>query len=660
MQKTPPKEQVKFNLRGTVVQVPTEFLLKHEGSKIAAITRSAMRVGDMAIPLPRDYEMFCHCVFYICNEHVQLPPSVRRKDFMKEMNYYGIPFDETLVNGGKCVSPSTSTSKFDPFISLPDKQQISPTTVTHQVGASEEPRMPSPLDLLSSAMSTFIDSSSRPSSPAAPDHYHPVPSGDQTYVSPLDLLSSAISTTDGSWSSVPNTYATQHPKNPNVRKAMCGKCEVCLRDDCGECNFCLDKPKFGGPNRLRKKCLMRRCPNMHIVPTFDASFYSSALAKPLSIDGTESPEEDNSGKIAALHAEKRWFENLECLRPCIVDGGLINYALISDDDTRNRIKNYVKECRKQRRRIENNESTSLTEERLRLLEEANFPWSHTPYVVRNEGSEVLEKEPTSSLDLLCSITSQSFGKRGPWNDYSNDEDDIHDDEDVEKDPSDEPEEPESRQPIMKRFRGLNCGTCANCKRDDCGECRACIDKPKFGGPNKSRRRCYHRRCLIRKERLDLNLPKNIEMYSIPLEPLELSKTVNRNAPKRPGGKSEEEKMMLELANIRAELDAKARGVKYGLKMRSVPSIDNLAKEIEDEDSEDDESAGDVEDMSSDDGGDDAKNDDDAHRKPRIFTAPTSTERGVTIRPSGKWVSFHDVFRAILYVTNSNPSLNLFI
>ncbi len=32
---SPPKEQVKFNPGGTVVQVPTEILLKHEGSKIA-------------------------------------------------------------------------------------------------------------------------------------------------------------------------------------------------------------------------------------------------------------------------------------------------------------------------------------------------------------------------------------------------------------------------------------------------------------------------------------------------------------------------------------------------------------------------------------------------------------------------------------------------
>jgi hypothetical protein len=57
-------------------------------------------------------------------------------------------------------------------------------------------------------------------------------------------------------------------------------------------------------------------------------------------------------------------------------------------------------------------------------------------------------------------------------------------------------------------------------------------------------------------------------------------------------------------------------------------------------------------MSSDDGGDDEKIYDDAHRKPRIFTAPTSTERGVTVRPSGKWVSFHNVFLC-------DPLCNLF-
>ena len=98
-------------------------------------------------------------------------------------------------------------------------------------------------------------------------------------------------------------------------------------------------------------------------------------------------------------------------------------------------------------------------------------------------------------------------------------------------------------------------------------------------------------------------------------------------------------MRAELANIRAELDAKARGVKYGLKIRSTPTIENLAREIEDEESEDEASADEVEDMDSDNGGEEDNNEDDATRKPRIFTAPTSVERGVTVRPSGKWVSW---------------------
>jgi hypothetical protein len=124
-------------------------------------------------------------------------------------------------------------------------------------------------------------------------------------------------------------------------------------------------------------------------------------------------------------------------------------------------------------------------------------------------------------------------------------------------------------------------------------------------------------------------------------PVAQAKPVNRNIPRKPGGnhKSEEERMRAELANIRAELDAKARGVKYGLKIRSIPTIESLAREIEEEGSEDEESADEVEDEESDDGGGEEHNDDDASRKPRIFTASTSTERGVTVRPSGKWVSF---------------------
>ncbi|XP_043936320.1 CXXC-type zinc finger protein 1 isoform X1 [Protopterus annectens] len=41
---------------------------------------------------------------------------------------------------------------------------------------------------------------------------------------------------------------------------MCGECESCMRtDDCGQCDFCRDMKKFGGPNKIRQKCRLRQC-----------------------------------------------------------------------------------------------------------------------------------------------------------------------------------------------------------------------------------------------------------------------------------------------------------------------------------------------------------------------------------------------------------------
>ena len=39
----------------------------------------------------------------------------------------------------------------------------------------------------------------------------------------------------------------------------CRKCVGCRTEDCGQCQYCLDKPKFGGANTLKKKCIQRRC-----------------------------------------------------------------------------------------------------------------------------------------------------------------------------------------------------------------------------------------------------------------------------------------------------------------------------------------------------------------------------------------------------------------
>ena len=45
------------------------------------------------------------------------------------------------------------------------------------------------------------------------------------------------------------------------RRGRCRKCPGCLRNDCGSCVFCKDKPKYGGPGKKKQKCELRVCTN---------------------------------------------------------------------------------------------------------------------------------------------------------------------------------------------------------------------------------------------------------------------------------------------------------------------------------------------------------------------------------------------------------------
>ncbi|GAA6065457.1 histone-lysine N-methyltransferase 2B isoform X5, partial [Tachysurus ichikawai] len=56
----------------------------------------------------------------------------------------------------------------------------------------------------------------------------------------------------------------QRPVNKHkafgLRQRRCSSCKGCCREeDCGTCVFCLDKPKYGGPNKKRQSCIYRKC-----------------------------------------------------------------------------------------------------------------------------------------------------------------------------------------------------------------------------------------------------------------------------------------------------------------------------------------------------------------------------------------------------------------
>ena len=43
------------------------------------------------------------------------------------------------------------------------------------------------------------------------------------------------------------------------KRAMCGNCAACLKSDCDNCRTCLDRPRNGGENIRRQKCVLRKC-----------------------------------------------------------------------------------------------------------------------------------------------------------------------------------------------------------------------------------------------------------------------------------------------------------------------------------------------------------------------------------------------------------------
>ena len=72
-------------------------------------------------------------------------------------------------------------------------------------------------------------------------------------------LAAAAAAGLGSSVGVPQTQTNKGGKGIRNR-VFCGECTGCLKnDDCGKCRYCKDKTKFGGQNRLRQKCLHRRC-----------------------------------------------------------------------------------------------------------------------------------------------------------------------------------------------------------------------------------------------------------------------------------------------------------------------------------------------------------------------------------------------------------------
>uniref|UniRef100_A0A671S9P9 [histone H3]-lysine(4) N-methyltransferase n=1 Tax=Sinocyclocheilus anshuiensis TaxID=1608454 RepID=A0A671S9P9_9TELE len=78
------------------------------------------------------------------------------------------------------------------------------------------------------------------------------------------------------------------------RLQRCMRCKGCSRlEDCGRCVFCLDKPKFGGPNKKRQSCVLKKCVLIERNKTRRFNKVQMKRRRPSAAAGMNSSEEEN-------------------------------------------------------------------------------------------------------------------------------------------------------------------------------------------------------------------------------------------------------------------------------------------------------------------------------------------------------------------------------
>jgi len=90
------------------------------------------------------------------------------------------------------------------------------------------------------------------------------------------------------------------------RRRRCGECEQCQIPDCGDCYACRDKPKFGGPNKIKQSCRLKICQNM----TFGKQSNTCVKKRNIEENRNEINEHNRNAKKARSN-ENRKSEQIE-------------------------------------------------------------------------------------------------------------------------------------------------------------------------------------------------------------------------------------------------------------------------------------------------------------------------------------------------------------
>lgn len=113
-------ETIKFNVGGKHFEVSRALIEQTPESMLAKmITEKWKKEPDELIFIDRDGDKFAHVLDYLRYGSIELPPAIPQTMFKRELDYYGIPANDTSI---KDISIAEVIRKFNEEFNIQTKQ----------------------------------------------------------------------------------------------------------------------------------------------------------------------------------------------------------------------------------------------------------------------------------------------------------------------------------------------------------------------------------------------------------------------------------------------------------------------------------------------------------------------------------------------------------
>mmetsp|Transcript_26836 Transcript_26836/g.72378 ORF Transcript_26836/g.72378 Transcript_26836/m.72378 type:complete len:678 (-) Transcript_26836:416-2449(-) len=239
-----------------------------------------------------------------------------------------------------------------------------------------------------------------------------------------------------------------HPLKASMsRTTRCGACVGCIAQDCGRCMNCLDKRCNGGRGIKKQACVMRVCSNLQ------------AGRPPNTPDGQPPGHTEAEGVVTDLDEEVRtrdaWAHD--------VAAGDSSFGAPGSAAGTPQVDSALHDVLESLFMLNKQRSSSDTR--------PASPQARRTLVPTASSETNVPRVRETALGAAKEADRRATGP-------------------VRHDGA-----PLARHPGSGAPKSLRCGSCAGCIAQDCGACKNCLDKPKYGGPGVKKQACLSRKCL---------------------------------------------------------------------------------------------------------------------------------------------------------------------